>query len=273
MEDKDLLKQKLKSNIQLSIGDVISNSFDLFGKAAGSYILLVLLGFAAIVAIGIIAVISWQVAILVGIVAVFVGVPALQVGLARFTKKLMEGQKPVFADFFSGFHHNLGQLILQAVIVFLITMTVTISIDFDYYLDYFQTIFSSINDFESMIQNLMDFSQRHSEFSWLRTFGGIFSFYIGLGLSLTPYIVSFYKVNAFTAMDISFRTVNKVVFRIAALRILLSIIGVFGFVFLFVGGLASMPILFIGSYLMFKYTIGEKDSQKDDEWAVNEHLL
>jgi len=273
MNDKELLKQKLNTPFQLNIGDVISNSFEIFGKAIGSYVLLMLLGLAAIFIIGIVAVISWQLAILVGVVAIFVGVPALQVGLARFTKKLMANENPTFSEFFSGFQYNLGQLVLQAVVVFVITTTVTIAIDYGYYYDYYQTILMSVGDIGGMVQNLTDFSERHSNFSWLRTFGSIFSFYIGLGLSLTPYIVSFYKVNAFTAMDISFRAVNKVVFKVAALHIVLSLIGAFGFVLLFIGGLASMPILFIGSYLIFKYTIGERDSETDDEWAVNEHLV
>ncbi len=273
MDDKELLKQKLDSGFQLSMGDVLSNSFDLFGKAAGKYILLMLFGLLASIVLGLLFVISWQLAVAAIVIVVLVGVPAMQVGLARFTKKIMEGRKPEFADFFSGFKHNLSQLILQSVLVFIITMTISVSLDFNYYYDYYQTILMSVGDIESAAQNMIDFSARHEDFSWLRTFSGIFSFYIGLGLSLTPYIVSFYKVSAFTAMDISFRAVNKVVFKVGILHIVLGILGVFGFIIFLVGALASFPIMFIGTYLIFKYTIGEKDSKTNDEWAVNEHLI
>jgi hypothetical protein len=36
---------------------------------------------------------------------------------------------------------------------------------------------------------------------------------------------------------------------------------------------ATLPIAFIGSYLMFRYAIGEKDSIEPDEFEINEHLL
>jgi hypothetical protein len=64
-----------------------------------------------------------------------------------------------------------------------------------------------------------------------------------------------------------------VVFNAVAIQFVLGFIAFMGFIVLLVGLFATLPIAFIGSYLMFRYAIGEKDSIEPDEFEINEHLL
>lgn len=273
MSDKELLNEKLRSKITLPIGDVLSDSFELFGKAAGKYIGFTILLFVVIgVTVGVTAIVPF-----LGIpLIVFLGLvasPALVVGVGRFTKKLKEGQNPEFSDFLSGFKHNLGQLVLQGFIISLISSAITFGLSTDLYLSYFDIAMSYDGDLQDLAAQFQEAGELYGETTVLSFLGGVFSFYISLGLSLTPYIVSFYKVNAFTAMDISFRTINKVVFQAAVIQIVLTVIAVMGVIIVLIGLFATLPILFIGTYLIFRYAIGEKPTGEQDEWSVNEHLV
>ena len=272
MTDKEILHNKLQSKITMPIGDVLSDSFDLFGKGAGKYIGFILLMFFALLVLGGITVVLPFLGVLLIIAFAFVATPALQVGFGRFTKKLKEDDKPQFSDFFSGFQYNLGQLVLQGFVISLISMTIAFGLNTDLYLAYYDTGMAFAGDYQDLAEQMMEINEVYGETTILSFFGGLFSFYISLGLMLTPYIVSFYKVSAFTAMDVSFRTVNKVVVNAAVINIVLAIIAVMGVVVLLVGMLATIPISFIGSYLMFRYTIGEKSSAAADEFKINEHL-
>ena len=272
-EDKQILEEKLKSGFSLSISQVLSDAVRAFGMGAGSYIGLMFILAILTLSFGFAFLISFEVLIIMGIAAAVLVVPVVQVGIARFAKKQLEGQTASFADFLSGTKFNYGQLILQAVVVGVITTSVSVLPDLNYYTDYFSMMRMGLEDPENFMDLLLEFNEAHANRGVLSFFVGIFSFYISLGLSLTPYIVSFYQVNAFTAMDISFRTINKVVFRAAVLNIVLSIIAGMGFVFLLIGGLATVPIYLIGSYLIFRYTIGEKDMLNRSSEGIEEHLI
>jgi tetrahydromethanopterin S-methyltransferase subunit G len=273
MTDKELLHAKLKEKITLPVGDVLSDSFDLFGKGAGKYIGFLLVCLAGLVVISLTSIVSVYVSITLFIAFALIASPALQVGLARFTKKLKEGNEPQFSDFFSGFKYNLGNLILQGVLIGVITAAATYAVDMNYYNEYFQAFASAEGDVETMTENLAAFGQKYSAFSWRRTLGSLFTFYLAVGLSLTPYIVSFYNVNAIVAMDVSFRTINKVVGQALLIRFVLVVLAAMGAFVLLVGLFATLPIFFIGSYLMFKYTLGEKPGESQEEWDVNQHLV
>lgn len=273
MTDKELLNKKLQSKISMPVGDVLSDSFDLFGKGVGRYIAFTFLMFIILVSVGIITIVLPFVGVLLFIVAALIVSPALQVGVGRFTKKLKEDRDPQFSDFFSGFQYNLGQLVLQGFVISLISAAIAFGLNTDLYLSYYDLVLAYDGDYEEVLGQITEINELYGQTTILSFLGGVFSFYIGLGLSLTPYIVSFYNVNAFTAMDVSFRAINKVVFQAAAIQIVLAIIAVMGAIVLLVGLLATLPILFIGSYLMFRYAIGEKDSMEADEFEINEHLM
>ena len=273
MTDKELLHGKLNSKISLPIGDVLSDSFELFGKGAGKYIGFTLLLFFTLIVLGMVTVVIPFLGVLLFILFALIASPALQVGFGRFTKKLKEDDSPQFSDFFSGFQFNLGQLVLQGFIISLITSAIAFGLNTDLYLSYYDMVMAFEGDYEDMLQQMVEINEMYGQTSVLSILGGLFSFYIGLGLSLTPYIVSFYKVNAITAMDVSFRTVNKVIGQALVINIGLTFIGVMGAVFFLIGLFATLPIMFIGSYLVFRYALGEKPSGKDEEWGVNKHLV
>jgi hypothetical protein len=272
MTDKELLNDKLRSKIAMPIGDVLSDSFDLFGKGAGKYIGFTFLMFLMLVAVGIITVVVPYIGVVLFALIALVAAPALQVGIGRFTKKLKEDKNPQFSDFFSGFQYNLGQLVLQGFVITLISFAIAFGLNTDLYLAYFDMGLAYDGDFEELATQITEINELYNQTTVLSLLGTLFSYYIALGLCLTPYIVSFYKVNAFTAMDISFRTINKVVFNAVAIQFVLGVIAVMGAIVILIGLFATLPIAFIGSYLMFRYAIGEKDSMEADEFGINEHL-
>jgi len=273
MTDKDLLHAKLQTEIKMPIGDVLSGAFDLFGKAAGKYIGFMVLMFFAVIILGVITAVSLYLGMLVIILFVLFVLPGLQVGIGRFTKNLKEDRNPQFSDFFSGFQHNLSQLVLQSFVISVISLAIAFGLNHDLYLAYYDLGMNYDGDLRELANQMFEINEQFNQTTILSFFGALFSFYISLGLSLTPYIVSFYKVSAFTGMDISFRTINKVVFNAVAIQFVLGFIAFMGFIVLLVGLFATLPIAFIGSYLMFRYAIGEKDSIEPDEFEINEHLL
>lgn len=272
MTDREVLNNKLRSKIAMPIGDVLSDSFDLFGKGAGKYISFTFLMMLVLIVVGGLAVAVPILGVVLFLLMAFVAAPALQVGFGRFTKKLKEGKGPQFSEFFSGFKHNLGQLVLQGFVISLISLALAFGLNTDLYLAYYDLGVAYDGDLEEFAMQFAEINEVYNETTLLSFLGSVFSFYIALGLSLTPYIVSFYNVSAFSAMDVSFRTINKVVFSAAALQIVLAIIAVMGAIVLLLGLFITLPIFFIGSYLMFRYAIGEKDSVEDDEFEINEHL-
>lgn len=272
MTDRELLNEKLHSKISMPIGDILSDSFDLFGKGAGMYIGFTFLMFLLLIIVGGVTVLVPFVGVALFVFIALVAAPALQVGVGRFTKNLKEDRNPQFSDFFSGFQYNLGQLVLQGFIISLISSAIAFGLNTDLYLAYYNVGINYDGDFQELAVELVEINELYNQTTVLSFFGTLFSYYIALGLSLTPYIVSFYKVNAFTGMDISFRAINKVVFNAVAIQFVLGVIAVMGAIVLLIGLFATLPIAFIGSYLMFRYAIGEKDSIDNNEFEINEHL-
>ena len=269
MTDKEILHNKLQSKIVMPIGDVLSGAFDLFGKAAGKYIGFMVLMFFAVIILGAITAVSLYLGMLVIILFVLVVLSGLQVGIGRFTKNLKEDRNPQFSDFFSGFQYNLSQLVLQSFVISVISLAIAFGLNHDLYLAYYDLGMNYDGDLRELANQMFEINEQFNQTTILSFFGALFSFYISLGLSLTPYIVSFYKVSAFTG----FRTINKVVFNAVAIQFVLGFIAFMGFIVLLVGLFATLPIVFVGSYLMFRYAIGEKDSIEPDEFEINEHLL
>ncbi len=272
MTDKELLNEKLNSKITMPISDVLSDSFDLFGKGAGKYIGFTLLIFFVLLIVGGVAMAVPVIGVVLILLLALVAAPALQVGIGRFTKNLKEDRNPQFSDFFSGFQHNFSQLVLQGVVISLISTAIAFGLNTDLYLSYYDLAMSYDGDYEELFIQIGEINELYNQTTVLSFLGTLFSYYIALGLSLTPYIVSFYKVSAFTAMDVSFRAINKVIFNAVAIQFVLGVIAVMGAIALLIGLFATLPIALIGGYLMFRYAIGEKDSIESDEFKINEHL-
>lgn len=263
MSDKEMLYEYIKEKKNVSIMKVMDGAFSLFSKNALLYImffvLIIILSLFSLV----FSLVSPILMVLLLFVLTFAVVPLVQVGYARFAQKASQGNAVSMSDFFDGFRHNLGNLILQAFLVMVITVGVTILSNLAYYQDYYYMILEVTDEvqaggeYDDVMLIVNDFLEKYSGFNMKSSLGSLFSFYIGVVFSLTPYIVSFFKVNAFTAMDLSVRVVNKYVFRIVGLRVLFGVFIIIGLLFFLVGVIAAMPIVLIAMYVLFENIFGE----------------
>ena len=173
--DKELLDEKLKGGFSISVSQILSDSFSLFGKGAGSYISLMLVLVMLTISLGFALSISFEFMIIFGIVLAVLVMPVVQVGVARFAKNQLESKPTQFADFLSGTKYNYSQLILQAAVILVINAAVTVLPDLSYYSDYYSMIQWVLEDPESMIEIMTEFNEAHADRGFLSFLVSIFS--------------------------------------------------------------------------------------------------
>ena len=273
MSDKERLYKHLETKTTLSFMEILPQAFDVFRKSAMPFILLVLFATAVFILAVLIGALNLILFLILSLVFVFVFLPGIQVGAGHYTYKLLNNQNVQFSDFLLGFKFNLQQLVLQAIIVTAIVLAVTILPNLNYYQDYFQMFLNAMEDPDNAMEMMTEFSESHKGFRMIEMLANLFSFYITIVLSIAPYLVSFFKVNAFTAIDLSVKSLNRVVFQAAFLRIMFGLFTVVGAVFFLVGLLVAIPIFLIGTFLIFYSLFGDLlPKNNDNQTDILNHL-
>lgn len=258
MSDKDLLYTKLQQPANLKMTEVLSQSFEVFGKKAGMFIAFMILGvFSALVMLMFATSIDSLLVILL-LTYLFV-LPVVQIGVAGVAHGILKGEAVLFSDFFKKPFSHYSRIVFTALLVGIVTSLVTIAPKLGYYVDYYHTLEQMLasQSLEEMLEMLKAFMERNPSDGWVDALTGLFGLYITVVFSLGIYIAAFFNVSPITAVDVSVRMMNKVVFKGVALNIILSILGAAGILFFGVGVLVTFPIYLIGSFLVFHQLFGD----------------
>ena len=228
------LQAILDRGYRFSIGDYLQKGFDLFGKNAGGFI-----GFTFVYIL--ISMLSSVIPVIGPLVNGFVLSPALIVGFYLVSHKLNQGETTAFEDFFKGFNH-IGQLALATLLQFLIIMATLIP-----------AILVMVFAMGGMA-NLMELNEIPSPpvGSILLVFLLIIpAIYLGLSYSWTYLFIAFYGMPAWEAMEMSRKMISKHWFTYFLFSIALGFIAIIGFIALFIGILAAIPIIYAAQYAAF----------------------
>jgi len=235
-----------------ALGTYLERGLNIFGRQPGLFIAftlvyMVIMGFSNIIPI-------------VGPLAASILLsPCLIAGFYLVARKIDSGERNIeFGDFFKGFDY-LGKLATVAVLTSLILAASAIPLAF----------------FGTTIAFSFSFAVSYGDFSafpfWIFLFL-IPTIYLAISYAAAPFFVVFYDMEGWEAMKASRKVISQKWFTVFGFSIVLSLIAALGFVALFVGILAAVPIIFCAEYAAFA-DIMKLDRLESDDDEVMRHLV
>ena len=250
------IQKVLSEGYQFSLGENISKGFSLFGKAAGWYILFIII-------FQLMNSITNFIPIIGPLAASLIITPCMTVGFYLYSRELDKKGKADFSIFFDGFKKKIGELILAVIFQALIIIAVIAPI-----------IIIAVLSIGLSISQISDFEQFFTSGSFMIIFLAVFlvmipALYFGISYMFTYPIIAFYGLPAWKAMEASRKLVGKKFFLILLFAIVAGIVAASGVILLIIGVLITAPAMFCASYNAFKEITRLDEFEKDDTQNLN----
>lgn len=249
------LQEVLDYGYQFQFGNYISKGFDLFRMNAGGFI-----GFAFVA--GLIVLVANFIPFIGAIASSFFLTPPLLVGAYLVAHKLNKGESTEFGDFFKGFEF-VGPL---AAATFVMTMIILASL-----IPMF-IAWGTSGFFMWMMDAMSDplgAGDPPSFPAWSMILA-IPAIYLSIAYGWATMFIAFYRMGFWEALEMSRKLITKQWFIIFLYTLVLGLIASAGFILLFVGILATYPIMLCAQYAAFADVTQLMEEAESD---IVEHLV
>lgn len=240
----------LESGYRFDFGDYIGKGFDLLQRNMGNFV-----GFTLVFIL--ISLVCNFIPILGPMANGLILTPAFTVGYYLVAHKVNREEPTQFNDFFKGFDY-LGQLALAVVLQSLIMAAA--------FIPFFAATFSSIG-----FATLMDpVASPPDNFPFWTLILILPVIYLGVAYSWTYLFITFYKMDAWAAMEMSRKMITKQWFMLFLFSIVLGILVFAGIIALVIGIIFTIPIFYCAQYAAFADVTRLMEEAEDD---IVDHLV
>lgn len=266
MKDPEL-EYKLNNNpISFSVGGIIDQSFTLFSKKIGLFVISIILIMGISTAINYLPVSSD----LLSLIYSFAIQPVLLVGVFVIADKVEHGEDASFKDLFSGFKHQRLHIILANFLLMIIFAIPTVLFIAAMLGVLGTSLLSSFSSFERVAEEILAGAGIMFFISFLVFF--IVIIYLSITFMFAGMFVYFKDLSAWEGLKASQKLTSRNFFNFLGFAIVLLFMNLIGMLFLGLGLLLTIPVSNIALYKIFNSTIGTR-SESTEEDRVIEHLI
>lgn len=228
---KERLESIIRDGYEFNFSDYLSQGIELFKKDIGSFV-----GYMLVYLVIVIA------ASFVPFGSLFVTYP-LYMGFALVAHQIARGQEYAFQDFFKGFQ-DFGPLLLTYLVMFLAILLVMSPM----LIMFFSTFYTIVDvDYSGEIPAIFE----NGTFLLVFFLAMIPMIYLTTSWRWAPYLVVFYKLSFWDALETSRRLVGRNFWITLGFIILLGLLASAGVIALFVGMLFTIPMAMCMEYAAF----------------------
>lgn len=259
MIHRSQIQNAILNNYSFNIGDYISKGIDIFKKNPGGYIGYTVLYFIISLIISFIPFLGFLIGIVIN--------PSLTVGFAIAGHKQVSDNDLEFGNFFKGFDH-IAQLIVANIIMSLIYLILALPLIIKLGFSFFTSMSSG------------DPGELLSNFELMQSFGVwfliefIIILYVAISMRWTFFLIVFHKYDAVEAIKTSWQLTNKKWFLHFLFLVVCGLLGLLGFIALFVGIIFAYPIIMLADYAGYADVSGLNNSEDViDEIGIDADLV
>lgn len=267
MQDPDQQYNLSNKNVDLSIGTILNNSFNTFGKNPFLFIAGVVFTIGLSFAISY-APILRDIASL-SIVFSLVIQPVLMVGYYVICDKVVHNDGASFKDLFSAFQHQRGQIILAnflTILIFFIPMVLFGGLLIGVL---GTSLLSTLSSAEEFVSTVIKGSGVVLLIGFLFTMA--FVIYLSITFMFTGMFVYFKDLSAWDAINASRKMTSQKLLSFFGLAFALFFLNIGGMLCLGFGLLVTLPVSYIALYLAFNEMVELRETTEND--LLIEHFI